>query len=546
MPTPQEVLVDPNFHALPSGEQLKVMRTLDPNFAGLPPKEQGLVVAKAHLKFLGQGTGANQNPPDKGFFSTLGSDIKGMGEAAAPKGIADYALGPVGTFAKNTAGGILQSHIDTAKQAYSDLKEGNVGQGTIKAVESLIPVFGPMANQISREIQNEQYGQASAHLLELVGTDAARAVKIAKAPAVRTAAKATGGAVSGAAKAMGKLRTYGGGLVGVEVGKHIGAIAGHSETGATIGGIVGAAPEIYKSAKEGLIKALKKANGVEDAPPRKPVKPPPIKNWHTAGEGDPKPGKPVPPPPVTFKSHEPPAPKPAPPVKFRSEPKTEPKPAPPVKFKEPEPEAPRKVYPAPAVKFRQGPVTEEAASAKTEAPTEAPAAGGRAPRPTDEYYKVHAQVKKAIRSANDLHKQGVTVEQLKSLSPEERTKALGKNSEETFNRILFELRGLETGKVKPEPEMAPQPSQPQQAKPASPPTSKPAQRVLDTVTRLEKEMPDYPITVKRLREELPNLTDAQLKQAIQELQQARKVRGHTSDVTNDPNAIDGIMALNTR
>ena len=68
MPTPQEVLVDPNFHALPSGEQLKVMRTLDPNFAGLPPKEQGLVVAKAHLKFLGQGTGANQNPPDKGFF----------------------------------------------------------------------------------------------------------------------------------------------------------------------------------------------------------------------------------------------------------------------------------------------------------------------------------------------------------------------------------------------------------------------------------------------------------------------------------------------
>ena len=121
---------------------------------------------------------------------------------------------------------------------------------------------------------------------------------------------------------------------------------------------------------------------------------------------------------------------------FRSEPKTEPKPAPPVKFKEPEPEAPRKVYPARAVKFRQGPVTEEAASA--EGPKHQPKHRRWWPCcrvRRNEYYKVHAQVKKAIRSANDLHKQGVTVEQLKALSPEERTKALGKNSEETFNRI---------------------------------------------------------------------------------------------------------------
>ncbi len=53
MPSPQEILSDPNFLGLPVGEQLKVMRTVDPNFAALPPKEQGTVIAKSKLKSLG-------------------------------------------------------------------------------------------------------------------------------------------------------------------------------------------------------------------------------------------------------------------------------------------------------------------------------------------------------------------------------------------------------------------------------------------------------------------------------------------------------------
>lgn len=87
-----------------------------------------------------------------------------------------------------------------------------------------------------------------------------------------------------------------------------------------------------------------------------------------------------------------------------------------------------------------------AKAAAKEVPVPAPAA---APAPGD-YYKVHAQVKKAITVANDLKGKGITAKQLEELPLAQRKEALGKDhSDETFSRILFELRGLETGKVKP-------------------------------------------------------------------------------------------------
>src|SRR5574341_1077245 len=45
MPTPQEVLADPKFQALPEQERVKVLLRVDPNFGGLPPDQQLRVVA---------------------------------------------------------------------------------------------------------------------------------------------------------------------------------------------------------------------------------------------------------------------------------------------------------------------------------------------------------------------------------------------------------------------------------------------------------------------------------------------------------------------
>src|SRR5574341_2183763 len=45
MPTPQEVLADPKFQALPEQERVKVLLRVDPNFGQLPPDQQLRVVA---------------------------------------------------------------------------------------------------------------------------------------------------------------------------------------------------------------------------------------------------------------------------------------------------------------------------------------------------------------------------------------------------------------------------------------------------------------------------------------------------------------------
>lgn len=101
---------------------------------------------------------------------------------------------------------------------------------------------------------------------------------------------------------------------------------------------------------------------------------------------------------------------------------------------------------------KPGPVSPptQAATPAAPEPVAAPVSEkGRAPRPTDDFYKVHGQVRKAMKAAADLHSQGITAEQLQALSPAERAKALKGHSGETFERILFELRGLETGKITP-------------------------------------------------------------------------------------------------
>lgn len=45
MPTIQEVIKDPDFHALPEAEKVKVMASIDPEFSSLAPDQQGKVVA---------------------------------------------------------------------------------------------------------------------------------------------------------------------------------------------------------------------------------------------------------------------------------------------------------------------------------------------------------------------------------------------------------------------------------------------------------------------------------------------------------------------
>ncbi len=60
MSSPTQILADPNFHALPLGERLKVMRTVDLNFAGLPPRDQGTVLYQAAQQVHPTPSGASE------------------------------------------------------------------------------------------------------------------------------------------------------------------------------------------------------------------------------------------------------------------------------------------------------------------------------------------------------------------------------------------------------------------------------------------------------------------------------------------------------
>ncbi len=82
MPTPQQVLSDPNFQALPMGERLKVMRSVDPNFAGLSANDQALVLDHPHPSLpIGEqplswgGLGQTMLETGKGFVKGAGRDI---------------------------------------------------------------------------------------------------------------------------------------------------------------------------------------------------------------------------------------------------------------------------------------------------------------------------------------------------------------------------------------------------------------------------------------------------------------------------------------
>jgi hypothetical protein len=81
-------------------------------------------------------------------------------------------------------------------------------------------------------------------------------------------------------------------------------------------------------------------------------------------------------------------------------------------------------------------------------PTPPPAKAPRASDPNG-FYETHARMDKVFRAADDLFKKGITAKHLESLTPAQRAEALGKSSGETFQHILFRLRGLETGKVRP-------------------------------------------------------------------------------------------------
>ena len=292
MPTElKDLVADPQFYQLTVPQQLDILRTNYPDFASLPKKDQGTFVAEQRTKFLGQdkpGYG-DEKAPDAGFFSTLGHDavetVKTGGRILS-QGLA----GQPPTEAARVGVGLLNAQKRELNAA-NDPNNSAIERGEHSAALAL-PVIGPFAMDIADEINNGQYGQGAAHLLELVGPEVARKVpakaflEAAKLPTEKAIAVVKG-AVRGGAQAAAEARpTTLRGAVGAAASPKL--------------ALVKAAPAVLKGAVKGA-----KANLADiryrEAAAKSKLRPPPA--WQaTAPAEAPPPAEPEAPKPTALPS----------------------------------------------------------------------------------------------------------------------------------------------------------------------------------------------------------------------------------------------------
>ena len=275
MPTElKDLVADPQFYQLTVPQQLDILRTNYPDFASLPKKDQGTFVAEQRTKFLGQdkpGYG-DEKAPDAGFFSTLGHDavetVKTGGRMLS-QGLAEQPP----TEAARVGVGLLNAQKRELNAA-NDPNNSAIERGEHSAALAL-PVIGPFAMDIADEINNGQYGQGAAHLLELVGPEVARKVpakaflEAAKLPTEKAIAVVKG-AVRGGAQAAAEARP-------TTLREAVGAAASPKLA------LVKAAPAVLKGAVKGA-----KANLADiryrEAAAKSKLRPPPA--WQAAPDAE--------------------------------------------------------------------------------------------------------------------------------------------------------------------------------------------------------------------------------------------------------------------
>jgi hypothetical protein len=179
-----EFLTNPDFHKLPLGDRLEVLRK-DPNFSNLNPKDQGEIVSKAQQKVTPGATVPEvQHPKDAGLFSTLGQDAKDLVTSLIPKNPSDI-ISPGVPIAR----GMIEGAKDQLKQGYEAFKKKEYSSAFGHTLAALTP-NGPQAAQGAEEVSSGQYGQGAAHIIEALAPFAAHG--LSEIPAVAKTGRAIG------------------------------------------------------------------------------------------------------------------------------------------------------------------------------------------------------------------------------------------------------------------------------------------------------------------------------------------------------------------
>lgn len=157
------VLADPEFHALPLGSRLDLLRRNYPEFASLNPNDQGRLIAKTQQDAIGATAVINKQPAaDPGFWSTLGHDAIGI-----PAAVAGAVMHPVDTATKLAAA--QHNEFQKGRDAFG---QGDYVSAAGHTLAGALPLIGPAAAQAGEELGGGQAGAGAAHALELLGPSA--------------------------------------------------------------------------------------------------------------------------------------------------------------------------------------------------------------------------------------------------------------------------------------------------------------------------------------------------------------------------------------
>jgi hypothetical protein len=123
------------------------------------------------------------------FFGNIGDSLAGQ-----TRGLVNTVLHPI-----DTAEGVWQSHVDTAKKAVDAYKQGNYQDAAVHALNALIPLVGPSIDHAATQIQSGDFaggmGQAVGLGLGLAAPSIAKGVAPAAGAALDAGKAATGSVI---------------------------------------------------------------------------------------------------------------------------------------------------------------------------------------------------------------------------------------------------------------------------------------------------------------------------------------------------------------
>jgi len=178
MPTPQEILSDPNFQNLATGDQLTVMRKADPSFAALPPTEQGTVIARSRQKYLGTDKIGQAQTPKTGFVDRLKEGVSSI-----PSFVTSFGrmVSPISSPAEKVSGMLTVAGPNASEAVQATDKSLTPMERFGHGLASVIPFRGPMAAGVANDVAQGDYGAAGADSLMLFSPEITRgAAPIAK------------------------------------------------------------------------------------------------------------------------------------------------------------------------------------------------------------------------------------------------------------------------------------------------------------------------------------------------------------------------------